>query len=595
MRQINRQQDAAVVDIFEQGDSRYAQLKNAIIMMVDDEPIMLEILQVLLEDAGYKHVIPVDRSIHALDRIIQTDPDILLLDLDMPEVDGYEVLQAVRAHEQFSFLPVIILTASGDPKSRLRALELGATDFLSKPVDQSELVLRVRNTLSAKAYQDQLTYYDSLTGLPNRKLFIDRLGWGIELANRENRPMALLDIGLDRFRQINETLGMYVGDRILKTVADRILSVVQNSHGFGRNDNMRRTVNMARTGGDEFSIILCGVSSMENAATLSKHVLDAVRQPFFVDDNEIFLSANIGIAAYPEDGETVESLIKHASSAKDFARKQGADNCQFYSSEMNQRSIERMKIESSLWKALEKHEFELYYQPKIDIVSGAVTGMECLLRWFHPERGSVSPVEFIPIAEDLGLIVPIGTWVLQEACRQTRELHDAGYGDLSVSVNVSARQFHDAGLRAAIISALNTSGLDPRKLVLELTESTLMGDVEHYVDLLNELKDLGVAFSIDDFGTGYSSLTYLKRFPINELKIDRSFLIGVPTNNEDNSIVRAIIALAHSLGHKVVAEGVEHTQQLEFLRQHGCDAIQGFYYSKPLNKADFLDFLSSKR
>jgi diguanylate cyclase (GGDEF)-like protein len=595
MRQINRQQDAAVVDIFEQGDSRYAQLKNAIIMMIDDEPIMLEILQVLLEDAGYKHVIPVDRSIQAVDRIIQTDPDILLLDLDMPEVDGYEVLQAVRAHEQFSFLPVIILTASSDPKSRLRALELGATDFLSKPVDQSELVLRVRNTLSAKAYQDQLTYYDSLTGLPNRKLFIDRLGWGIELANRENRPMALLDIGLDRFRQINETLGMYVGDRILKTVADRILSVVQNSHGFGRNDNMRRTVNMARTGGDEFSIILCGVSSMENAAALSKHVLDAVRQPFFVDDNEIFLSANIGIAAYPEDGETVESLIKHASSAKDFARKQGADNCQFYSSEMNQRSIERMKMESSLWKALEKHEFELNYQPKIDIVSGAVSGMECLLRWFHPERGSVSPVEFIPIAEDLGLIVPIGTWVLQEACRQTRELHDAGYGDLSVSVNVSARQFHDAGLRAAIISALNTSGLDPRKLVLELTESTLMGDVEHYVDLLNELKDLGVAFSIDDFGTGYSSLTYLKRFPINELKIDRSFLIGVPTNNEDNSIVRAIIALAHSLGHKVVAEGVEHTQQLEFLRQHGCDIIQGFYYSKPLNKADFLDYLSSKR
>ena len=452
----------------------------------------------------------------------------------------------------------------------------------------------MRNTLSAKAYQDQLAYYDRLTGLPNRRLFIDRLGWGIQMAKREGRPLALLDIGLDRFRQINETLGLYTGDKILQIVAQRLNEIIRRSDIFGRIEEERRMEDMARIGGDEFSLVLCGVNSTENAAMISQRMLDTIKLPFAVDGNEVFLTASIGISIYPDDGEEVESLIRHASSAKDFAKKQGTDNYQFYSTEMNTRSRERLKMESDLRKALERQELELYYQPKVNTVSGKVTGMESLIRWFHPERGFVSPVDFIPIAEEMGLIVPIGEWVLREACHRTRKWHDAGYSELIVSVNVSAQQFTDAGLKASIISALQSSGLDPQKLVLEITESMLMGDVDSYVSLLHEIRELGVSFSLDDFGTGYSSLSYLKKFPIGELKIDRSFLMEVPDNSEDNAIVKAIIAMAHSLGQKVVAEGVEDDRQLAFLRQHNCDVIQGFYFSKPLNKADFFEYLSSK-
>ncbi len=595
MESINNKIEVPTVDNnVMQGNERFSQLKASTIMMVDDEPIMLEIVQALLEEEGYQYFIQVQHSSQAIDRLIKTNPDILLLDLDMPEVNGFEVLKAVRALEKYQFLPVIILTASGDPASKLKALELGATDFLSKPVDPSELALRVRNTLSAKAYQDQLAYYDKLTGLPNRRLFMDRLGWGVEMAKREGKPLALLDIGLDRFRQINETLGLSTGDKILQIVAQRLNDIIRSSDIFGRADDIRRMEDMARIGGDVFSLVLCGLNSTENASMISQRMLDAIKLPYIVGSNEIFLTASIGIAVYPEDGEEVESLIRHAGSAKDFTKKQGTDNFQFYSSEMNARTKERMAMESDLRKALERQELELFYQPKVDTETGKVIGMESLIRWFHPERGLVSPVDFIPIAEELGLIIPIGEWVLHEACLRTREWHDAGHSDLTVSVNVSAQQFTDAGLKISIISALQSSGLDPHKLVLEITESMLMGDVESYISLLYEIKELGVSFSLDDFGTGYSSLSYLKRFPISELKIDRSFLMEVPANIEDNAIVKAIIAMSHSLGQKVVAEGVENDQQLAFLRQYNCDVIQGFYFSKPLNKADFFDFLPSK-
>lgn len=575
-------------------NARFAQLKEATIMMVDDEPIMLDIVQALLEDEGYRNFISVQQSSQAIETMVQANPDILLLDLDMPEINGFDILKEVRALDDFEFLPVIILTASGEAENKLKALELGATDFLSKPVDPSELALRVRNTLSAKAYQDQLAYYDNLTGLPNRKMFIDRLSWGIELAKRESRPLALLDIGLDRFRQINETLGPTIGDRVLQAIAERLSEVLRSSDVIARTDSMQQMENMARTGGDEFSIVMCGVNSLENASTVSKRVLDAIKRPITVDKDEIFLTASIGIAVYPEDGEGTESLIKHAGSAKDFAKKQGTDNYQFYSSEMNALSRVRLKMESDLRKALEKNELELNYQPKVDPVSGEVVGMEALLRWFHSSDGLVSPVNFIPVAEDMGLIVPIGEWVLHEACRQTSEWVQAGHDNLVMSVNVSVQQFTDASLKDSIISALETSGLDPKHLILEITESMLMGNIEHYINLLNEIKALGISFAIDDFGTGYSSLSYLKRFPIDELKIDRSFLEGVPSRNDDNSIVKAIIAMAHSLGHTVVAEGVENEEQLDFLRQHNCDAIQGYFFSKPLNAVAFSRYLSSE-
>lgn len=577
-----------------QDNKNYARLKESTIMLVDDEPIMLDIVQALLEEEGYRHFIAVEHSREALLRLQEGKPDLLLLDLDMPEVNGFEVLRQLRDIEEYYFLPVIILTASSDPRSKLRALELGATDFLSKPVDPSELALRVRNTLSAKSYQDQLTYYDSLTGLPNRKLFIDRFGWALDFAKSERIPLVLLDIGLDRFGHINETLGMSAGDRILKTVAARLNKVIHSYGVKGRSDNIPQSENIARIDGDEFTMVLSGVNSLENTPTICRRVLEAVKKPFIVGAEEVYLTASIGIAVYPEDGEDEQTLLKYASSAKDFAKSQGMDNYQFFSREMNDRTRALMKMGSDLRRALENNEFELYYQPKVNTKDGSLMGMECLLRWFHPEKGLIPPAEFIPVAEKLGLIVPLGEWVLHEACQRSSEWFNTDNSHLKVSINVSAQQFSDAGLKASIISALQTSGLNPQNLVLEITESMLMGDVDHFISLLQDIKSLGVSFSLDDFGTGYSSLSYLKKFPISELKIDRSFLIDVPANKEDNSIVRAIIAMAHSLGQKVVAEGVEEIQQLEFLEAHDCDVIQGFYFSKPLNRKDFTEYLTLK-
>ena len=562
-------------------------------MMVDDEPVMLEIVQALLEEEGYRHFVSLGDSTQAVDKLISADPDILLLDLDMPEVDGFEVLKRVRMIDNYQHLPVIILTASENPDNKLKALELGATDFLSKPVDPSELALRVRNTLAAKAYQDHLTYYDNLTGLPNRKLFIDHLGKGVGQAKRENRSLVLLEIGLDHFQNINESLGVRGGDYILQTVAERLLGVLRSSDVVGRSNNKLPIENTARTGGDEFSVVMYGVNSVENASVVSSRVLEAVKQPFTVDGDDVYLTASIGIAVYPDDGDEADTLIKHAASAQDVAKTQGRDKYQFFSSEMETRSRAITKMVSDLRTALEEQQFELYYQPQVDASNGSVVGMESLIRWFHPEDGMVSPLDFIPVAEEMGMIVPIGEWVLNEACHSASEWISSGHSGLRVSVNVSAKQFLDPGFKTSIISALKSSGLDPRCLVLEITESMLMGDIDQLAVLLQDIKKLGVSFSLDDFGTGYSSLSYLKKFPIDELKIDRSFLLEVPANNDDNSIVRAIIAMANSLGQKVLAEGVEDDKQLEFLRQHDCDTIQGFYFSKPLNRADFTSYLSS--
>lgn len=572
-------------------DRRHARLKNSTIMLVDDEPVMLEIVRALLEEVGYSNFVSIEDSTKAVDVLAEENPDILLLDLDMPDVDGFQVLQKIRLLDGYEHLPVIILTASEDPDSKLKALELGATDFLSKPVDPSELALRVRNTLSAKAYQDQLAYYDSLTGLPNRKLFLDFLDKGIKLASRDDRSLVLLDISLDRFQQVNESFGMNTGDQILQIISNRITGVVRQSDTVGRSDRYIPVENTARIAGDEFTIVVHGVDSVANASIINERILEAIRKPIPVDGNDVYLTASIGVAVYPQDGSDVSTLFKRAASAKDFAKKHGRDRYQYYSSEMEAHTRALLKMATDLRAAIEQEQFQLHYQPQIYLESGKIMGMECLIRWFHPEYGPISPEKFIPIAEDLGLIGLIGDWVLQEACHRASEWNATRVEKLKVSVNVSAQQFLDPKFKDKIVMNLHSSGLEPSCLVLEITESMLMGDVEQLAVLLHNIKRLGVSFSLDDFGTGYSSLSYLKKFPIDELKIDRSFLLEVPANNDDNSIVVAIIAMAHSLGQIVVAEGVEEIEQLEFLRQHRCDVIQGFYFSKPLNKEGFNEYL----
>ncbi|MCB1693739.1 MAG: EAL domain-containing protein [Pseudomonadales bacterium] len=569
-------------------DDEFDQQKDAVIMMVDDEPILMEIIQTFLEEEGYQHFITIDDSTKALATIDQERPDVLLLDLMMPEVDGFTILESIRRDAWNKYLPVIVLTSSTDSETKLRALEMGATDFLAKPVDSSELALRLRNTLMVKAYQDQLTYYDTLTNLPNRKLFLDRVDWAIQRSHRAEKPMAVMVVGLDRFKQVNETFGPRAGDEILTQAAARLKFAV-------RQDDVvtvaQRWQSVARLGGDEFAVLLPEISQAEIAGSVARRMLDALKEPLSVEGQDVFISASIGIATSPEDGQDSDALMKNAAIATDFAKQQGRGTYQFYSPDLDAKSRELFELETDLRRALSRNELELHYQPKVETSSGKTVGMEALVRWRHPSRGMISPGVFIPMAEDGGLIVPIGAWLLEEACRENMRLAEAGFDNLKVSVNISAVQISDPGLHDVVANALANTGLDPARLILEITESVVMGDVESNLKVLHDIRGLGVSLSIDDFGTGYSSLSYLKRFPIEELKVDKSFLDEVEHSDEDAAIVRAIIVLAHTLELTVTAEGVENANQVAFLQEVGCDIIQGYHFSKPLPPDQLLAFL----
>lgn len=576
-------------------NDRYLRLTELAIMLVDDEPIMLDIVQALLEEEGYRKFIAIQDPREAFHTIVEQKPDIILLDLDMPKINGYQVLKQIRTIPAYKFLPVIILTASSDSKSKLDALELGATDFLSKPVDPSELALRVRNTLLTKVFQDQLAFYDSLTGLPNRKLFIELLTTQIEVVKREGKTLSLINISLNNFYNINETYGLSVGEEVLKSVVSRLEKVIKSSDVLRRGDSAPVLENIARVNGDEFAVMLKGVKSQDDLSYIASRVLESITGPIEFSENEVFLSPSMGISSYPADAEDVESLIKHSGTANEVARKRETNNYQFYSAKMNEHVKDLLKMQADLRRAIERDEFELYYQPKVDAVSGNVVGMESLIRWNHPNNGMVSPLKFIPLAEKMELIIPLGEWILQEACNRASEWFKDDFKNLTVSVNVSAVQFSNKGFKASVQKALLKSGLPAKNLVLEITESMLIGDLDQLSAILIDIKKLGVSFSLDDFGTGYSSLSYLQKFPIDELKVDRSFIIEIPQNEDGNTIVRAIIAMAHTLGQKVVAEGVEKVDQFEFLRTYNCDVIQGYYFSKPLNKNDFTEYLNNQK
>ena len=563
-------------------------LSSATIMMVDDEPIMMEMAKSFLEEAGYAKFVLVDRSTEALKILIETQPDVLLLDLMMPEVTGFDILTKMRESDDFRYLPVIVLTSSTDAETKLKALELGATDFLAKPVDPSELVLRLRNTLAAKAYQDQLTYYDLLTGMPNRRLFREQVSYAIRNAHRQDALAAVLHIGLDRFRQINDSYGTAAGDCILREAARRLQQCIRETDSSAHLATDSNPKNVARLGDDEFGAVLYGLANMDDAGTVARRIQHEIAGAYKIDGKEIFVTASIGIAGFPCDGDVVESLTQNAHSAMVQAKQRGKGSLQFYSSEINARSCARMQLETDLRKALKNGELSLHFQPKVMTQTSSICGVEALLRWQHPEIGAVSPADFIPLAEESGLIVPIGAWVLRQACSHMQMWEKSGLGKLSVAVNTSAIQLQKGELQLELRKALDASGIEPCQLTLELTESAIMDSAERDTNAINSLKAMGVKLAIDDFGTGYSSLSYLKRFSLDELKIDRSFIADLPDSPDDSSIVRAIVAMSHSLGMRVVAEGVETEAQLEFLREIGCEIYQGYYFSKALPANEFV-------
>jgi diguanylate cyclase (GGDEF)-like protein/PAS domain S-box-containing protein len=428
-----------------------------------------------------------------------------------------------------------------------------------------------------------LAHYDALTGLPNRVLFFDRLKQALAESRGRRVLSAVMFLDLDRFKIVNDTLGHGIGDDLLRQVAGRLSASIR--HGD----------TVSRFSGDEFVVIVKDLHERADARHIAQKVLEAFAEPFAVGGHEIFVSCSMGISLYPSDSANEQALVKDADTAMYRAKESGRNNYQFYTREMNARALYRLNLENSLRHALERGEFRLHYQPKACLRSGRITGLEALLRWERPGHGMVQPAEFIPLLEDTGLVVPVGEWVLHEACRQLQAWRAAGREPVAVAINISARQFAVRNLAEMIKRVLDEHGADPRLIELELTESLLMVNTEEAVRTLEYLKSLGLKLSIDDFGTGYSSLSYLKRFPIDALKIDRSFIDEITTDVDDATITRAVIGMAHNLGLKVVAEGVESREQLSFLSANGCDEAQGFFFAPPQSAADIAQWLVAAR
>jgi diguanylate cyclase (GGDEF)-like protein len=682
-----------------------SRVDGLIALVVDDDRGARLITSSLLRQSGFI-VEEAENGIEALSAFERFKPSIVLLDVVMPEMDGFSVCAKIRGRsEEGRHIPILMMTGLDDIDSINRAYDAGATDFITKPINWTifshrlryiwrstlvsddlrksemknralidampDLLLRlskeghilemkesggldrffpaagllsrritevftdevslpivqnlqlaltvggmqffehtlqvgeecryyewrivrsgkedavaiVRDITDRKRNEERifrLAYHDILTGLLNRNSFKEHLALALAQAQRHNRHVATLFLDLDRFKRINDTFGYKVGDLLLQSVAERIKEGIRKSDISARNVESEVSDSVSRLGGDEFTILLPEMEHVQDSAKVAKRILDSLSRPLIVAGHEIFVTGSIGITVYPMDGEDPDTLLKNADAAMYNAKEQGRNNYQFYSETMNASSFERLLLENALRKALDREEFLVYYQPQINIDSGKIVGMEALLRWEHPEKGLVPPGDFIPLAEEIGLIVPIGEWILGAACTYNKTLQEMGMPPRRVSVNISSIQFRPKSLVETIERVLKMSGLDSSWLEIELTESAIMKNMETSSAILRELKQMGLRVAIDDFGTGYSSLAYLKRFPLDILKIDRSFIRDIPGDRDNEAIAAAIIAMAHSLNLEVIAEGVETEDQLEFMRCHGCDQVQGYIFSRPL-------------
>ncbi|NNG25236.1 EAL domain-containing protein [Telluria aromaticivorans] len=723
-------------------------IRRARILVVDDEPVNVQLLEYLLKTTGYENVSATYDPRQVVSLHLKHRFDLIILDLHMPGMDGFDVMEALKPLESDSWLPVLVVTA--EPDKKLAALEAGARDFIGKPFDTVEVMTRIRNLLevrllhresqdygvglerqvrertaelarfrgamdatldaiflidtanmaivdvsdgacrmlgfsrdallridpvalglgtrellerhlaadapAAKAFaslgvavedaeagehhpqfdtlpgdivetellraggqgavpveiswklQDlgksrmliavardiserlhaqqrlrHMSHYDALTGLPNRTLFFENLNDAIELARDKNWRVAVLCITLDRFKIINDSLGTELGDELLGQFSTRLVRVVRLRESVGR------------LGGDEFALFLTMTRDQQEAVNMANEVREALRASFDLHGQQAALTASIGIAMYPEDALDPGTLVKYADAAMVRAKEAGRDGYRFFTAGMNVQVLARLDLELALRGALEDSQFVLYYQPKLELNTGRVSGVEALLRWNRPGFGLVYPAEFVPIMEETGLVVRVGDWIVDEACRQIAAWNCEGVRDVRVAVNVSSRQFVEGDLEGVIRAALDKHGVEPGMLELELTESALMSNAEHTIEVLGRLRELGIRIAIDDFGTGYSSLAYLKRFPIDKLKIDIAFVRDIVTNPDDAAIALAIISMAHSLHMQVIAEGVETRAQMAYLRRNRCDEIQGFHFSRALPAAEVARLVQENR
>ncbi|MFC3150179.1 EAL domain-containing protein [Litoribrevibacter euphylliae] len=483
-------------------------------------------------------------------------------------------------------LDITLQTTHSDTPQFLRVqghikVDEGSRTIVGAVQDITETKVTQDKLIEHESHLKYLAHHDALTGLPNRLLYNDRVTHAIMRAKRENHKVAVLLLDLDRFKVINDSLGHDIGDRFLKSIASRASLAIRESDTF------------ARLGGDEFVVLLEGIHDTQDVVTVTQKLQTAISLPIQVENHNLHSSASIGIAMYPEDGKHVDELLRCADAAMYRVKDQGKNNFQFYTKEINHRAVELLVLENDMHKAIEEKEFLLHYQPQISLENNAIIGLESLVRWHHPEKGMISPGDFIPLAEESGMIMELGEWVLMESCRQAREWLDIGYDFGKIAVNLSAKQFHRSNIVAQVKEALKTYNLPPDNLELEITESIAIENIDITIETLKELKALGIHLAIDDFGTGYSSLSYLKRFSIDKLKIDKSFVDDILTDDGGAAIATSTIALAHQMGLKVIAEGVETQDQCTFLKEHDCDEAQGYHISRPLSSKDAQKFFDS--
>jgi diguanylate cyclase (GGDEF)-like protein len=593
------------------------------ILLIEDNPGDARLIKHMLEQAqGLVFELAWIDNLTAGIAHLQTEPtDVLLLDLGLPESTGLETLQSVLARTPI--VPtLVILSGLSDENIAVQAVQSGAQDYLVKgQVDTSLLVRSIRyamersqarqalrqahdelehrvvertaelaNTVDAlhaeiterKQAQEQIHYmanYDALTGLPNRELLQDRIRQAIAVAHRNRKQVAVLFIDLDYFKHINDSLGHKIGDCLLQMVAARL------------QECLREGDSVTRPGGDEYVLCLPSLTGVGEAALVAQKALDAFGQTFLVGGNELHASASIGISLYPDDGADVETLMRAADTAMNHAKERGRGNYQFFTQALNKAAQQRLGLENKLRQALAKNEFVLHYQPQVNMSNGTIFSGEALLRWRQPGKAPISCGGFISIAEETSLILSIGEWVLREACRQLKQWQDAGHPELHIAVNLSPRQFYHPHFLDMVVAILDETGLAATALDLEITEGLLLQRSDDIVNTLNRLSSMGIQLSLDDFGTGYSSLSYLQRFPVHALKIDQSFVRDIGRDRNATALVTAIIAMANSLHMKVLAEGVETSQQIAFLRSCGCPSGQGFYYSEAVPADAFIKLL----
>lgn len=572
--------------------------KLPLVLVIDDDPGARLLVQSALEIAGFG-VVTAEDGPSALQKYREQPVDCVVLDVVMPGMSGFDVCTQLRAQPESRHVPVLMQTSLDDMESVRRAYTAGATDFSSKGINPMLLAERVKFLVRAKQTQDQLresearvrylAYFDTLTGLPNRQRLLQILEQQVAWAAPRRRGLAVLMLDIDNFSRINDTQGQAVGDALLKEVAHRLQLSLRDQRAQDHEDASGKSdINdwVARTGGDEFALALPGIASNDTAQVVARRVQNALARPFVVAQLEIPITATMGVSLFPADAEDAESLLKNADAALRHGKKSGHHSLEFFKQSISTRAAKHLSLETDLRRALDRGEFRLNYQPRLASHDMQVEAVEALLRWWHPTRGFVPPDEFIPLAEQTGLIVEIGDWVLREACTQARRWRDAGGPNWQVAVNVSGVQFRDGSLVERVSRAIDAAGIEPAMIELEFTEGALIEYSAAVLKAVAALKALGVATALDDFGTGYSSLSYLRRFPIDTLKIDRAFVRDIVSKGVNTPLVDAIIAMAKSLGLATVAEGVETDAQWQYLKARDANQVQGFLFCQPLSIED---------